>query len=103
MASSPRSSYFRDSVTLVPEPIQDKWGETVSTPDNVSLKGRIEYKYRRITDNKGNEVISNATIEIEDRDLDMDDKLVFDGITHSIISWHKIRDAGFAYLRVYVR
>jgi len=103
MASSPRSSYFRDTVILTPEPTRDKWGTVTDAGTDVSLKGRIEYKYRRVIDNKGNEAISNAVVEIEDRTLDMDDKLTFDSTTHSIISWHKVRDAGFAYLRVYVR
>ena len=103
MAKSPRSSYFRDDITLTPEPTRDKWGATTTAGTPVTIKGRIDYKYRRVTDNNGNEAISNASVEIDDRDLDMDDKLTFGGTAHPIISWQVLRDAGFKYLRVFVR
>jgi len=101
--STPRSTYFTEDIVLTPPPTLDRWGTPIADSIPVTLKGSIDYGYRRVTDLNGNEIIANCAVEIDDRTLNVEDTLTFDGSTHSIISWRKIGKAGYSFLRVYVR
>lgn len=84
-------AYDTDDITIIRYGGYDSWNQPLATK-NVTVKGKIDYKTRLVTNLSGEEVISSALIllpEIVDsvmlRDLMHEDILKFDGVKHAII------------------
>lgn len=106
--------YLIDKFTLRMDKGSDEWQEP-NTPQDIPLKGFIEYKERRIENAEGEIVISMAKVCMRPRTIitsgfstralntiSYKDTLIFDGITHSVIKIGKSRDFSVRSTDVYV-
>ena len=107
-------TYMKDSITLNMHTGMDKW-QTQATSTDVTVKGFIEYKERRLQNAQGQVVVSLAKVYMKPRTIiktgfstratdtiSYEDKLVFDGVTHSIITISMARDFSIRAMEVYV-
>ncbi len=106
--------YLIDSVVLKQYKGEDEFG-TPNAVTEVTLKARIDYKNRQITNLEGESVVSMAKILIRNRDIIRDsfstrpttdiayeDLVYFDGIDHAIIRISRQKDFRTRLMEVYV-
>jgi hypothetical protein len=93
------NAYMKDDIT-VQKIAYGTWGQ--STPTDVAVKGRFEYKIKLVRNQAGDETVSSANVMMPVMVLGLQDKLVYDGITYSIISMELKRDFSNRFLLVYL-
>ncbi len=107
-------SYCKDSITLRMDKGADKWQEPL-TPEDVSVKGFIDYGERRIENAQGQIITSTAKVRLRPRTIIISgfatrasntisykDKIIFGGSTRSIIKITNPRDFSIRCTEVYV-
>jgi hypothetical protein len=93
------NAYMTDSITIQ-QTAYGSWG--VSTPTNVETKGRFEFKSKLVRNGSGEQVVSSANVLLPVITLGHKDKLVYGGITYSIIAMELKRDFSSRALLVYL-
>ena len=107
-------AYLVDTVVLRKHNGTDKWREPSATTDE-TIKAFVDYKARQVSNAMGQVVMSMAKVMIRPRTIIVDgfstrasktisyqDKLVFDGVEHGIITIGKMRDFSVRGMEVYV-
>ncbi len=106
--------YLIDSITLKQYKGEDKYG-TPNSRTSVTVKARIDYKNRQITDLAGETIVSMAKIMIRDRDIirgsfsarpttdiAYEDLIEFDSVDHAIIRIGRAKDFRTRFMEVWV-
>jgi len=107
-------AYLTESITLKQYKGEDEYG-TPGTRTELTVKARIDYKNRQVTNLAGETVISMAKVAMQVRTIvrsafstrirntiAYEDVVTFDGIDHAIISIGKQADFSTRFLEVYV-
>jgi hypothetical protein len=71
------NAYLVDTVYIA-RPTRDEWGE-VTLLSLTEVRGRIDYKVRRVINFKGEEVTSEKSVLLGERDIHPDDFVRIDG------------------------
>lgn len=93
-------AYLVDQVSLLREH-RDEYGEIIST-DIEAIACRVDWKRRRITNERGEELISEALIMLESRDVHEDDKIRIDAKDWKILRIAKPKDFSWGFIEVYI-
>ena len=107
-------AYSTDTVVLKQYKGESEFG-TPNARTNVTVKSRIDYGNRQVTDLAGEIIVSNAKILMEDRvitrsgfdtratgTIAYEDLVNYDGIDHTIIRISRIKDFRTRHMEVYV-
>lgn len=107
-------SYLVDTITHRMDKGMDEW-QSPNTPTDVSRKAFIDYGERRIENEAGQVVISMAKVYMRpltiivtgfstraSNTISVKDKIIFDGVEHSILRISKSRDFSVRSMDVYV-
>ena len=107
-------TYLVDTVTLRMDKGSGEWQEPL-TPEDITVKAFIEYGEHRIQNAQGEGVVSMAKVYMKPRTIitsDFDtradntisykDRIIFDGVTHSIMRISKARDFSVRSMVIYV-
>jgi len=93
----------KDAVTLVQEPVKDKWGTPTGSGTQIVVDARVEYETVMVTDFDGNEEVSRVQVVISPRTVTHEDKVLLDGTEYGIIRWQKLKDFDDQAMRIYLR
>ena len=106
--------YLIDTITLNQYKGEDEYG-TPSTRTSVTVKARIDYKNRQITNLAGETVVSMAKIIVRNRTITRsdfstrtastiayEDTITFDGTIHAIVRIARQKDFTTRFMEVYV-
>lgn len=93
-------AYLTDTVEIIRE-TRDAWGTIVATAIE-SIPARIDNTRRRVVNAHGEEVASEKSVLMEDRELSEDDKLHIDGVDWKIIRIAKRKEWTWQFLEVFL-
>ena len=93
-------AYLVDRVSLLREH-RDEYGEIIST-DITELICRVDWKRRKIVTAHGEELMSEALIMLEARDIHEDDKIRIDAKDWKILRIAKPKDFSWGFIEVYI-
>ncbi len=107
------NAYCKDPITILKWEGNDSWGNPVSGPTAVEVKGYVEFKTRLVRDTKGEERVSDVTVllprKIErasllGRKLSHEDRIQLDGesFDRAIIEIRKPKDFSHPHYEVYL-
>jgi len=92
------NAYLIDTVKFI-RPMKDKRGQTISETV-VEVPARKVYKVRRMIGNAGEEVQSELTIMVQDRDADLAELVETDGQRWAILAIKRKRDFSWGFMEV---
>lgn len=96
------SAYLRDPLTIVRHGARDQWGSEGATTSEAAL-GYIEWSTRLVRNIKGEEVASSANILLAyDATLTHEDRILIDGVEHSIITIQRVKDFTARAMKVFI-
>ncbi len=106
--------YLTNNIVLKQYKDEDEFG-TPTARTSVTVKARIDYKNRQITNLEGEIIVSMARISIRDRDIirsgwstrpetdiAYEDLICFDSVDHAIIRIGRQADFSTRFMEVYV-
>lgn len=93
------NAYMTDDITIQ-RVSYDTWG--TSTPTDVATKGRFEFKTKLVRNQSGEQVVSSANVLLPVMTLGHQDKVVYGGITYSILTIELKKDFSNRYLLIYL-
>jgi hypothetical protein len=83
------NAYMTDQVVLVQKTGDISWGERAEK--ETTVRARVDFKNRMVRDFRGEQVVSAATVTMQDRPLEAYDRIKIDGVEHPILSLQKHR------------
>jgi len=95
------NAYLVDSITIIKSGGYDEWGEPLETTE-INVKGKIEYRTKLIKSLAGEDVVSNALVYLEDRELSHEDRIKFDDKEHIILRIDKPKAFSGPHLEVHL-
>lgn len=72
-------AYLVDTIYRV-RPARDSWGEIIALT-LTELRGRITYKVRKVLNFKGEEVLSDRSVLLQEMDIHPDDRIRIGGLS----------------------
>jgi hypothetical protein len=93
------SAYMTDDITIQ-RIAYGSWG--TSTPTNVAVKGRFEFKTKLVRNMAGEQVVSSANVILPVMVLGHQDKVVYSGVTYSILTIELKKDFSNRFLLAYL-
>lgn len=82
-------SYMTDEVVLVEDTGDSTWGE--KTTVETTVRARVEYKNRQVRNFAGEQVVSAASIFLQNRTISPASRVKIDGVEHPILNILKHR------------
>jgi hypothetical protein len=93
------NAYFTDDITIQ-KIVYGTWGGAI--PTNVSVKGRFIFATKLVRNIAGDQVVSSANIMLPVMILGHQDKVVYNGVTYSILVIELKKDFSNRYLLIYL-
>ncbi len=93
------NAYMIDDITIQ-RIAYGTWG--TSTPTNVLVKGRLEFKTKLVRNAAGEQVVSSANVILPVMVLGHQDKVVYAGVTYSILNIELKKDFSNRFLLIYL-
>lgn len=93
------NAYMTDDITIQ-RVSYDTWGSP--TPADTAYKCRFEYKTKLVRNQAGEQVVSNANVMLPVMTLGHQDKIVYSGITYSILNIELKKDFSNRFLLIYL-
>lgn len=90
-------AYLNDDIILRTT-IRDKWNAV--TERKLSIRGRIEFKTRMVTNVQGQQVISSASVIIETRPIAHKDGVTYAGKEYQILAIGEAKNFSRQFLRL---
>ena len=93
------NAYMTDIITIS-RTTYDTWG-TATNVDTES-KGRFEFKTKLVRNMAGEQVVSSANVMLPVVTIGHQDKIIYRGVTYSILSIEEKKDFSSRFLLIYL-